>query len=1601
MLPAYKRPFANRYVAKHLPIMCDVIRDLPLPKSGRISHIVHLSDVHIRTGNHVRSRYDEYSKVFERLFESLSNMPAIHEGSACIVIAGDVFHDKHRIEPPGIRLFNILLDGLTRMAPVYIIQGNHDYLQADATMPDMISAFLEASAHATTNLAYLSRTGLYRAGNVGFGLLAIQDFLLPGSGSGSRAVDDIPPFPDPSMFSEDVEFKVALFHGAYEERSGEGKKHDRAYPQECKLGDQPFDRYDVAILGDIHLMQVHGKDTASILCPLLLPPSKFLYARSYSSFCWAYSGSLIQQNFGEPLCGHGFLSWDVGNRTVSAYHVPNDVGMLTIHMGADGRWMMEPRYFFHVDRQENNGQESKPFVVENLIDDLPVRCSVRASLPRESCSSAYERDCSALMSKHGIAMSEWRVTCESSVVPCKTKVVLQGELPLLLECNQPTIWVEYVRTHADPSRVFCPGWEEWFKDTELLMLQGGLCRYSDPKAILKRNEVLLKKIQTARSMVHDLSANGSRKTMDLLRIDFSWMLCYGENCWFDFAGADGRIVALNAKNAYGKTAFLEIICYALFGKGFPSRHSGIETHGFICQQMPGGAKAVTEIRFAVDGDSYVIKRTFRFSSTKGLIQTAELKTRHASHPESVRSGVTAVKSWMDEKVGTLEKFLMGCMVTQNGDKDFFELSPKDQLDCLSNALGLNATTLLVEAIKEAKLAHASALDALTGAIAGLRRSLMDMGGDPSANEERVRELEERVSRLRAITRENAPRLSQEQALALPQERTVWILDDLIEQIRIKVEHGGPSVADLRKRADHLRGYCLCSCNCPDEAMRFSTLEEALAAEPQRPGLTETEYMDIITSYDEWSTTWPDEFTAVPRAARQDRVASCKAREVEHARRLADAEAMLESAEGRANDASQALEDLIGISVPPSEPQPWQALKPQRPLNFDPDTPPPTPDIPEAQVRTMIEADAQWRAKADAKLLHMPLFELLRMHADASDAVQGLRIKKVGLVEKQATTERDAAIARVRAKELQGIWEECVQNAAYLKTSFLLPTYVDGDLLQTLMVDLAMSGRRIFGHNSGESLDELKEAAKIEMAEHEEAARAMATREEKIDALERDAERLAERVSSTERMPFNPECSACRQQVWRMQHEKDVLAMERILQEIQDQRATDYSDTVERGAVVHDWLATFEKYGAWKLRLALKASEGALQDGRNELDEVHAALSSLSHRIRETDEHLASETERLARLDLFLEDHATWACSAYIHRAAAMWDDLNAWNFWNAKRLYDDWMHKCQRVRDENTEAQRALRELRETHAVVAALHAASVDDLDAAQSSDAMAERFERESVSLTPPFANACAERDLDIVYRRWQSRVSSVAQKELDDIEAQLKTHDDNLSCLMYLERERAERKLETSMVELGRLNAQREACARYLSSLEDAEESQRSLQLRHDTIAYIVDLMDGFKTWVFANRVKPVIETHVNRTLMWGGEHGDAVASLSMEWRKGGVAWLAKDGSNSPLVEKASGYQRFMLSLGMRITLAGLGATGLACKQLFVDEGFVACDSDNLARVPQLLRRLLSSYCYSTIILVSHLEDVRDCADVSVSIARGEHKLSHIRFGAGNAT
>ena len=285
------------------------MNDIKHLSDQKLTHIIHIADLHVRCGNRDVARIDEYEAVFTNFINDIRDIPAVVNGTALVVIAGDIFDTKTRAETAGAIMFFKFINSLTTLVPVVVICGNHDFKQAEPDTPDSVEMFTTPYQTTTHNhsLTYLKDTGRYVWGNVGFGLVSVKDTLRAFNTAG--VVENLPTFPSADVFPEQVIYRVALFHGTISQSSlPSGRSADtvaHGYPLDwfATAG------YDSVMLGDNHVQQVHvTKD----------------------GMTWGYSGSLVQQNFGETLVGHGFILWEVANKTGALHHVRNDYGSVTV-----------------------------------------------------------------------------------------------------------------------------------------------------------------------------------------------------------------------------------------------------------------------------------------------------------------------------------------------------------------------------------------------------------------------------------------------------------------------------------------------------------------------------------------------------------------------------------------------------------------------------------------------------------------------------------------------------------------------------------------------------------------------------------------------------------------------------------------------------------------------------------------------------------------------------------------------------------------------------------------------------------------------------------------------------------------------------------------------------------------------------------------------------------------------------------------------------------------------------------------------------------------------------------------------------------------------
>ena len=616
--------------------------------------IIHISDIHIRVGNHDKSRYTEYLTVFNNLFQSLSNQESIKNKTAVIVITGDLFHHKNKLEPYGLELALHLFRGLSVLTYVFVIRGNHDYRQDVPNERDMISALM---SYDIPNVHYLDKTDVYTFHNLSFGLVAIQDTLLYGATTGISP--NLPPFP-----KGDSEYNVALFHGTISGCTLQtGQPTLNGYPINW------FQGFDAILLGDIHLQQINRADPIEYtFAPL--PSTSHVQTFSYDKQSpWGYPGSLIQQDFGEPLFGHGYLLWSLKDKLIHAFHIHNPYGFVKMKNEE-----------IIVDKKYTN--------VQNVISQNWFPNHLKVSVL-------------------GNALDLKKCFEDKNVLFVKTseeKTEQKTENKHIIEINSLEVLIEYLQSViTKDNKTFPDTWKNWLKNPEQLLISTSGYPEQLAKKISERSDKIIK---ASSKYLEDFERFTTQHLitgkMHIHNIQWNWILNYRDGNSYDFDANTKNICIINAKNGFGKSNLLEIICIAIFGEGFPSRENLNYTSGLICDKKPPGVMASTSIIFSLNDTKYSLQRSMRLNTNGRSINFDKIILSEVIDGEDriIHQQKGAVHPWIDSHIGTLEMYLMTAMLSQNADRDFFSLDKVTQRTLLDRIMSLDHINSLKAFLKE-------------------------------------------------------------------------------------------------------------------------------------------------------------------------------------------------------------------------------------------------------------------------------------------------------------------------------------------------------------------------------------------------------------------------------------------------------------------------------------------------------------------------------------------------------------------------------------------------------------------------------------------------------------------------------------------------------------------------------------------------------------------------------------------------------------------------------------------------------------------------------------------------------------------------------------
>ena len=259
-----------------------------------IKLVIHCGDIHIRNSQ----RLEEYSEQLENFVEKCKEISQPYDKDEIrIVIAGDIGHSKNNISPQYITFASYFIRRLEEVGKVIAIAGNHDLIESNTSKIDAITALFNTAEF--ENSILLDEVLGFKSGcvvddNITWVLYSIYDgYMKPDIAKVQEAN------PNNKI--------IGLYHGMIV-----GCTMPNGTVNDSGLDGDKFDGCDCVMAAHVHKRQNLKRGDVNIV----------------------YSGSLIQQTFGETVSQHGFVVWDIEHMTYEFVDLETNYGLYDIEINS-------------------------------------------------------------------------------------------------------------------------------------------------------------------------------------------------------------------------------------------------------------------------------------------------------------------------------------------------------------------------------------------------------------------------------------------------------------------------------------------------------------------------------------------------------------------------------------------------------------------------------------------------------------------------------------------------------------------------------------------------------------------------------------------------------------------------------------------------------------------------------------------------------------------------------------------------------------------------------------------------------------------------------------------------------------------------------------------------------------------------------------------------------------------------------------------------------------------------------------------------------------------------------------------------------------------
>jgi DNA repair protein SbcC/Rad50 len=606
-----------------------------------LKYIFHLSDLHIRNGDKISCRYDEYNDVFNETIKSINKNVKdmkLSYNDFIIIISGDIFHNKNIIGNYGLLLYKTFIQELVKINKVYIMHGNHDFNQSEINHPTLVSS----SSFNIDNLTILDKSTTFNISDVGFSYVSIDDTLDIYRNSGR--IQDLPTFPE---IIGDVKYKIALFHGSFQSAkicNGESiRDENNPYPLEW------VKNFDYVILGDIHKRQT------------------FIYKKK--TYC-GYSGSLIQQSFGENIIEHGYLIWDLKNKKINEINVYNNIGYINIKENESEEILIRTNGVYEI-LLEN-------FIKLNL-NYFPKNIKIK------TFSKINFQNLNNLLKSFNISFDINSRLNESKFIGEKDSNYISTEIyneVQMINIVDNSFILNYFNNYL--SRDNYKILNNIISNKDYLLFD--ISKYPDDLQLecLKRNRELSVEISKC-IKCDDIK---QLKPKYLIRyLEWDGLFCYENKNWLNITDLDLKTFLVKGKNGTGKSAIYDILTLAIWGEITTLKKNSSLSSGIINFKK---SLAYTIVDIEIDDVVYRIERDFAVKKdlTKLNFNHRNIYKFINEKDLELLKKDSACEQVVKQLFGTIDNFLSSSMITQNVDYDILKMDYKECLEIIDKSCNI-------------------------------------------------------------------------------------------------------------------------------------------------------------------------------------------------------------------------------------------------------------------------------------------------------------------------------------------------------------------------------------------------------------------------------------------------------------------------------------------------------------------------------------------------------------------------------------------------------------------------------------------------------------------------------------------------------------------------------------------------------------------------------------------------------------------------------------------------------------------------------------------------------------------------------------------------